>query len=368
MLILPEEPKSILIVKLSSIGDVIYSLPVASALRRRFPTAKITWLVSQKAREIVSGHPHLDHLIVVRGNGQNGETPVPDIGHPFQAARILRSIGFDIALDLQGLLRSSLFSYLSGARIRVGYRSLKEAAFLFCNVRAISPARDKHVVDTYLHFADLLGAPISPVEFCIATSEQHEMRVSELLHQAGVSNKDKLMVITPASSWQSKMWPPERLGIVANYVAERYGYLPILAGAKTDIARAEAVIANCKASIVNLCGKTSLKELAVLLRRCNALVGNDSGPTHLAAALGVPVVAIFGPTDATRLGPYGDQHITLVNQMACRPCHRRSKAESCPHKKCITEITPAQVCEAIDVLLSRASKISPSGANPGLIT
>ncbi len=353
MRVLPSAPESILIVKLSSIGDVIHSLPVASALRRRFPQARICWLVSKKAREIVSGHPHLDKVIVVGGNGEDGDMPIYDIEHPFLAARTLRAIGFDVALDLQGLLRSSLFSFLSGARVRVGYRSVKEAAFLFSNVRAISPARDQHVVDGYLRFAELLGASVRPVEFCIATTEAQEERVNALLAEAGVSPADRLVVIAPGSSWRAKTWPAERLAVVADHIAGRHGCQPVIVGSKADITHARTILAHSRSPIADLTGKTTLKELAVLFRRSIALVGNDSGPTHLAAAVGIPAVAIYGPTDARLLGPYGNQHITLVAAVNCRPCRRRSLAERCHHLRCLTEISPSRVCAAVDELLSR---------------
>lgn len=349
---MPVEPKSILIVKLSSIGDVIHSLPVASALRRRFPKARISWLVSRKAREIVSGHPHLDQVIVIGGRGENGEIPITDINHPFMAASTLRAIGFDVALDLQGLIRSSLFSFLSGARVRVGYRSLKEAAFLFCNVRAIPPVRDQHVVEGYLRFAAILGAPTRPVEFCIATTEQQETKIDSLLAAAGVKPSDRLVAIAPGSSWRAKTWPPERLAEVAERLALRHGCRPVVVGSKADLPRAEIIRSKSRAPLIDLTAKTTLKELTVLLRRCLALVGNDSGPTHLAAAAGKPVVAIYGPTDENLLGPYGNQHITIVAPVPCRPCRRRGRAERCPHLRCLTEISSQQVCDEVDKLFA----------------
>jgi heptosyltransferase-1 len=361
MMKLPEEPKSILIVKLSSIGDVIHSLPVASALRRRFPEARISWLVSRKAREILSGHPHLDQVIVVGGKKADGGIPITDINHPFVAARTLRASGFDVALDLQGLIRSSLFAFLSGAKVRIGYRSLKEAAFLFYNVRAITPTREMHVVDSYLRFAAILGAPVEPVEFRIATSEKHEAKIDELLSGAGVNSSDRLFAICPGSSWRAKTWPPERLARAAEHVSDKHGCRLVIIGSKADVPRAEKVLSVCRAPMIDLTGKTTLKELAVLLRRCVAMIGNDSGPTHLAAAVGKPVVAIYGPTDEKLLGPYGEQNISIVAPVPCRPCRRRSRAERCSHLRCLTEITPEQVCEAVDRILSRQST-EPSSA------
>jgi len=352
MLTLDSEPESILIVKLSSIGDVIHALPVATALRRRFPKARISWLVSQKAREIVAGHPHLDQVFVVGKTFEAGEIAVPTINHPFQVAKILRASGFDIALDMQGLLRSSLFSFLSGAKIRIGYRSIREAAFLFYNVRTLPPVRDQHIVNGYLRFAALLDAPIEPVEFHIATNEEHETSVASIMAENGILPGDKMIALSPGSSWRAKTWPPDRMGKVAEYIATKHGYLPVMIGGKTDIKRSQLAISNCKAQIIDLTGKLSIKELTVFLKKCHAWVGNDSGPTHLAAALAVPVVAIYGPTDPLLLGPYGNGNITLSTKVECGPCRRRSLAERCSHIKCLTQIDAAQVCEAVDQLLS----------------
>jgi len=359
---IPAEPKSILIVKLSSIGDVIHALPVATALRSRFPTAHITWLVSRKAREIVSEHPHLDQIIVVNGSGENGEISVPGIEHPFLVARVLRKIGFDVAIDLQGLIRSSFFTLLSGAPARIGFRSLREAALVFYNVRTILPTRNQHVVDSYLRFAALLGAPVNPVEFHIATAPADEAAIDRLLETAGITPRDRLVALAPASSWKAKTWPPARLGPVADHLIERHGCQPIIVGAKGDLPRAQEIADNCRGKLINFAGKTSLKELTVLLRRCTALVGNDSGPTHLAAAVGKPVVAIYGPTSTELLAPYGNQHITLTAAVPCRPCHRRSRAENCPHLRCINDITSEQVCAAVDSLFARFAEESHENA------
>lgn len=356
---LSTEPKSILIVKLSSIGDVIHSLPVATALRRRFPEAQICWLVSRKAQEIVSGHPHLNQVIVVGGNGKDGTIPVPDVYHSLVISRVLGKFKFEVALDLQGLLRSALFSFLSGARVRIGYRSIREAAFLLYNERSIRPARDQHIVEGYLRFAAILGAPVEPVEFHIATNEQHEVRVDELLAQAGVGRGDRMVAFAPCSTWRAKTWPVERMALVAEHVAARHGCVPVIVGSKADLPSAEAIISNCRAPAISLAGKTDLKELAVLLRRCAVMMGNDSGPTHLAAAVGRPVVAVYGPTDTRLLRPYGDQHITIVAPVPCRPCRRRSRAEHCAHLSCLTEVHPAQVCAAMDRLLTTAASPPP---------
>ncbi len=189
------------------------------------------------------------------------------------------------------------------------------------------------------------------MEFCIATSEKHAARVDEILAQAGVGPGDRLVAISPGSSWRAKTWPPERMATVADHLVNRQGCRPVIVGSKADTPRAKILMSNCREPVIDFTGKTNLKELTVLLRRCVAMIGNDSGPTHLAAAVAKPVVAVYGPTDENLLGPYGNNHITIVAPVPCRPCRRRSRAERCSHLRCLTEISPSQVCEAIDRIL-----------------
>jgi ADP-heptose:LPS heptosyltransferase len=168
------EAPSILVVKLSSIGDVVQALPVAGALRRRFPDTHIAWAVGPAAADVVTGNPQLDEVLVIGGTGESGAEVrmLPPLASPLQLRRALHRTTYDIALDLQGLLKSALIARLSGARERVGYRTLREATCLFYNRRLVPDRRDIHAVESYLDFAEALGAEREPVEFDIAISDR----------------------------------------------------------------------------------------------------------------------------------------------------------------------------------------------------
>jgi len=337
----------ILIVKLSSLGDVVHSLPVVSALRRRYPQAHLGWCVGRKAAALVAGHPLLDVTFVLDAQAPGEEGPVVRGGWR-ELGRSMRAHRFEVALDLQGLLKSAWLAYLSGARRRVSYQTWQEGAFLLNRVRAIPPARSKHAVEGYLDFARYLDAPGEPVEFVVPTCPERERRAEALLAQVG-AGKEAAMIL-PSTLWESKQWPAVRLGETAGQLAA-WGLRPLVLGGPVDRERCEAVVAAAGGAAVSLAGKTEVADLAPLLARARLVVGNDSGPVHLAAALGVPVVAGFGPTNPTLTRPYGERVAVVRAEVACSPCRRRR----CPSLICQDRVQVADVTAAAGRLLGLAA-------------
>ncbi len=333
------DSRRILVVKLSSIGDVVQSLPVAGALRRRFPDGYIAWAVGPAAAEVVTGNPHLSEVLVVGGGGGDGTgvRSVPSLASPMRLRRALREIGFEVTLDLQGLFKSAALAYLSGAKERIGFRSLHEATFLLTNRRVVADRRDVHAVESYLDFAEVMGADREPVEFTIAVSEEDRQRVEELLE-----GRKRLVALIPGARWESKQWPTARFAAVADRLAEEAGLESAVIGGPTDEGLAGAIAASARSPILDLTGKTTLKQAAEVFRRCRVSVGNDTGPLYVSAAMGTPTVAVFGPTDARRLGPYGEGHAKMVARVECAPCRNRR----CRRRTCMEAIEPEQVVEA----------------------
>jgi len=339
-----EGSKRILIVKLSSIGDVVMTLPVAGALRRRFPSAYIAWAVGPAAEEVVAGNPHLSEVLVVGGR-RNGEgvRAAPPLTELWRLRRELRQIGFEVTLDLQGLFKSAAVAYLSGARERIGFRSWREGTFLLNNRRVVAYRPEAHAVDLYLDFAKIMGAEREPVEFRIAVSEEDKRKVDELL-----GGRDKLVAMIPGARWESKLWPTERFAAVAKGLAEEFGLRPVVVGAAGDKRLGALIAAACKHEVIDLTGKTTLKQAAEVFRRCRVTVGNDTGPLYISAAMGTPTVAVFGPSDARRLGPYGEGHAKVVARVACAPCRNRK----CRPRKCMEAISVERVLAAARGLLA----------------
>ncbi len=341
-------PGRILIVKLSSLGDVVQSLPVAAALRRRFPDSYIAWAVGAAAADILTGNPHLDEVLVVgaqRDTGASGTRAIPGHRDPAGLRRALRSIGFDVTLDLQGLLKSASVAYLSGARDRFGFRTLREGTLLLNNRHIVARRGDVHAVESYLDFAEALGAPRQPVEFTITIDDSDRTTVDGLLGRSG-----DFAALIPGARWESKLWPTERFAAVADSLARNFSVTSVIVGAAGDSALARAVADAASTPVVDLTGKTTLKQLAEVLRRCRVTVGNDTGPLYVSAAMGTPTVAVFGPTDARRLGPYGEGHARVIAEIECAPCRNRR----CERRRCMEMIDPDRVVAAASALLRRA--------------
>ncbi|MFB3882292.1 MAG: glycosyltransferase family 9 protein [Armatimonadota bacterium] len=340
------EPARILIVKLSSIGDVVMSLPVAAALRRRFPEAYLAWAVEPAAADVLAGNPHLDDVLIVGGHDRpslpQGSTSLPPLSSPAGLRKALRSYRFQTSLDLQGLLKSAAVAYLSGARDRIGFRSRREGTFLLNNRRIVADRRDVHAVESYLDFAEALGAPREPVEFPMAIPDGDRRAVDSL-----IGDRTELAALIPGARWESKLWPAERFGAVASALAEESGLTSVVVGGQGDADLARRIAAVAPASVLDLTGQTTLKQAAEVFRRCRLTVGNDTGPLYLSAAMGTPTVAIFGPSDARRLGPYGPGHAKVVARISCAPCRNRR----CAPRRCMELIEAAEVIAAARRLL-----------------
>jgi lipopolysaccharide heptosyltransferase I len=339
-----EGAQSILLVKLSSIGDVVHSLPVLAAARRRFPKAHIAWAVGPAAADLVAGNPHLDEALVVGGDGPAGADvcPIPRLSSPLRLALALRERRFDLALDMQGLLKTALIAYLSGARDRVGFHNLQEGAFLFNNRRIVRDRRDVHAIEGYLGFANAIGAPAEPLDFTIPISHADRGVVDELLR-----GQRNLIALVPGARWHSKRWPAERFAEVADVLAGEFGATCAVVGGEGDRALAERIGEAARSEILDLSGRTTLRQLAEVLRRCRVAIANDTGPMHISAAVGTPTVAIFGPTDPTRLAPYGSGHAVLKASVPCAPCRRRE----CLPLRCLEAITVRQVVSVTEHIL-----------------
>lgn len=284
----------ILIIKPSSLGDIIHALPVLNALRSRFPKAHLAWFVHEKWADILRDHPDLDEIIP--WSFRWGA-----LGSLFD---IFRKKRFDLAIDLQGLFRSGVVSYLSGAPVRVGFRNGREGSVLFYTHKVDVPPHPIHAIDRYLLVAESLGAVLREPVCTIPVTPQDDRAVEDLLKCQGLSRTRPFIVLNPMARWWTKRWPLERFAQLADLI-QGTGMAVVLIGGKGDIAGIQRLRSWMKTPAVSVVGQTTLKQLAGLLRKAILLISNDSGPMHLAVALGTPVVALFGPTDSVRTGPYG---------------------------------------------------------------
>jgi heptosyltransferase I len=333
----PSGLRKILIIKPSSFGDVIHGLPVLHALNIRFPEAELHWVVAKGFAAILEGHPLIHRLWIIdkdswKKPGDLART-CSELGKLW---RDLRNEKFDLVIDLQGLFRSAAIGFFTGVEDRVGFEHAREGAKFSYKYR-VRTDTELHAVEKNLRLAEFVGCePADPV-FALPPLGEVPDTVRGMRHYA---------VIAPSAGTLVKRWPARYFGRLASLLP-----IPsIIVGSRSDAVLGDEVAHWSNSRAVSLAGKTSLKELGAIIRGAQFLVSSDTGPMHLAAALNVPVFAIFGPTAPLRTGPYGKIHSIIRLELPCSPCFTR---KPCPDWKCIREITPEMVLKVICEKMTR---------------
>lgn len=339
----------ILIVKLSSIGDVVHTLPSAALLRRALPGARITWVAERRASAILKDSPAIDELIeidtrVLRRDSPTGST----IGairarlNQLRKSRILNGAGnVDIAIDFQGLIKSGLVAFASSANRRIGFETvdLRERASKLLLTEQVQTSEFNHIIEKNLALARaaIAHSTTTPAaednvrnnryEFPIAVSPDDERCV-----EAAIENQPyPFAIINPGGGWPTKLWPPERYAELADWLSSNCGLASFVTFGPREEALAQAVASSARSDTVRPLAST-LKQFVALARRAALFVGGDTGPLHLAAASGAPIVGLYGPTSPERNGPFDQRDITVGRDLWCRAeCHRRS----CWHWECM---------------------------------
>lgn len=335
---------NILIVKLSAIGDVIHSLPVAPALKKCFPQARITWIVEPPAYDLVTNNPYIDEVIVFEKKKFKSLSGF--CRHAPEFIRILRERQFDLSLDLQGLFKSAAISFLSAAPQRLVYCNAREYSDVF-GKKVCGTNSNGHIVERYLDVVRALGCQINQPEFIINITENEAAVARKLL---GSSANIPYVVMALGANWSNKIWPAEKYAAICKYLYADGKIAPVIVGGPGELPLYEKLAANTQISPVNLVGKTSLKQLAYIIKHAKAFIGGDTGPMHLAAALGTPTIALMGPTDKVRNGPYGDTHKVILSDRPCKGCWRRK----CPQGlDCLDAINAGEVYVALTDMMRR---------------
>jgi heptosyltransferase I len=317
-----QSPQSILIIKPSAIGDIVHALPVLPRLRRKWPRAKLSWLVTPACASVVERHPLIDQVILFQrkrfGRGWYNPAAMLDLGGFLIE---LRRRKFDLVIDLQGLFRSAWVSLASGAPRRVGFANARELAPIFYTDRVECSWENDHAVERYLKITSYLGCPNGSVEFSFAVDDE-DRRFIEQAIPAG----EKFAVLMPGTNWATKRWPVERFAALVQPLRDRFGLETVVAGAAADRTLARQIPAK-----FDLTGKTNLRQIVALLERAALVVANDTGPMHMAAALGVPLVTPYGPTAPNRTGPFQRMDSVIRLNLPCSPCYSRT----CSHRSCM---------------------------------
>lgn len=298
-----KEYKNILIIKMSSLGDVLHSLPTLAALRENFPNARIVWAVHKEFSSLLPAKPYIDDVVFIDKKKLKSFKYLKELRHT------LHEFHFDMSLDLQCLAKSALVAFLSGAKEHYGYWETREGSWLV-NKGLTGPHKYDHVIERYLDTVRALGGTVSGIQFPLTEITVETQQVHEKLTTLGVTGP--YVVMAPGARWAVKEWPTDYFAQVGEALALD-GYAVILVGTAEDSPKAQQIIAAGTATnYTDLTGQTTLKELMALIKNSVLYISADTGPLHLANALQKPLIALFGTTSPERTGPYGSPHIHVL--------------------------------------------------------
>ena len=357
--------RKILLIKLSAAGDIIHTIPVLNKLRRRYPSARIDWVLRPALAELIRYHSAISNVILFERETWAAlrHNPWRPLASAANLIRQLRALRYDLVIDLHGQARTALLALASGAPVRIGFdRPRREArraaeqrlpreAFRHCwqgaregswvaySHRIRVPTLDMYGVDRYLIVARMLGCDDGAADFSFTIPAAASRRADEMLAEHGIRPGGALIVIAPGTTHETRHWTREGFAAVARHFLGR-GFAVVLAGAPSDRAACNAV-ESAAPRVANLVGQTSLSELAALIRRSSLCLANESAPTHFAVALGRPVVSIFGATEPLWNGPYRRPDSVIRAALPCSPCYLR-ELRHCRHDHACMRGVPAQ--------------------------
>lgn len=344
--------KRILLVKPSSLGDVIHALPVMHALRGRYPAAKIDWLVGTAFAPILEGNRDISERILfdrkrfARVGLRAG--PTRDF---LRLISQLREREYELVIDLQGLFRSGFLAWASRAPVRIGFADAREGAGLFYSHKIAAPSSDTHAVDRNMLVGALLGFARTEVVFPLELSDELRAHAQSILNGSHQSDS-RIIAIAPGARWETKLWAAENFARAIDVLDGREGVQCVLLGGPDDVALCESISNQCRTKPISLAGKTSLPQMAAVIEQSGVLLCHDSAPMHIAVALGRPLVCLTGPTNPARTGPYRRMHDVLRVPLPCSPCYFR-KLSQCPHQhQCMTDLRVEGVVSRILSCLS----------------
>ena len=340
----------ILIVRLSALGDIIHALPVLFALKRALPATAVDWLVEESYASILALVPELDRRIIVRARAHGASEPAVSFGGGLgylRAMSYLRAQRYDAALDLQGLIKSAVWARMSGAQRVIGFdrNHLREPQAASFYSETVVPPSAGHVIDKNLAVLSALNVPATPIMPRLQPAGSSDV-VAAIVAAGGPR---KFIVLNPGAAWSNKRWPADRFGAVAAGLFRRTRLRSMITWGPSERALAESVVA-ASGGAASLAPATSVADLAVLMRDAAVVVSGDTGPLHIAAAMGTPLVGLYGPTWPERNGPWDPKDHVLSRADTCVCHHKRQCLRGAP---CINEISIEQVVAAAQRRLRR---------------
>jgi predicted lipopolysaccharide heptosyltransferase III len=343
-----KEPARILVIKLRYVGDVLLATPVLTRLRGGFPKARLAMLVNEGTEEVVEGHPALDEVLVMEKG---------PLLRQWRFIRTLRARRFDLVVDLTDGDRSALLAWLSGAPVRLGYNSEGRWRGRLYSEIIQADRFGMHTVAYHLTATEALGLTGPPPPPILTVVPEARREADRLLRDAGIEDTWPLVCLHPGARWWFKSWPPERFAALADLIQAETSSLALFLGGELERGVMSRIAARMTTPYRTLIGRTGLKELAAVLERATLMVSNDNGPMHMAAALGVPVIGLFGPSDPAVWGPWGEGHHVFYKGLDCRACFHPDCFRG--EQNCMRLITLDEVWGAVRRVLQRGP--SPYG-------
>ncbi len=355
--------KKILIVNPFGIGDVLFSTTVVRAVKQAYPESYIGYLCNKNVAPVLEHNPAIDRLFFYsRGDLKQirQRSFWGYVAAVFNAVRELRSQCFDCVFDLSMVTQYSFILWLIGVRRRYGFDYKGRGRFL-TDALSVDSVKQRHVISYYRDLLVLSGINAFEQRLDLYVGEQARLWAENFLRQAGV-NREVIIGIAPfgGASWgqdaRQKQWPPERFAVVARALARRFSARIVVFGTPSDRGNGKKFIGNIgDAGVIDAVGRTDLEQCAALLEKCSLLLANDSGPLHMACALGIRTVAIFGPVDERVYGPIGDasRHRVITAAVDCRPCYVDFAKPYCQSVRCLREIKEETVIQAATELMEK---------------
>jgi len=326
----------ILILKPSALGDIVHTLPLLVSLKKSFPNRYIAWGVKEKFADLLAKNPYLNEVIIWKERGF------------WKFVKDIRDRRFDVVLDLQGLFRTGLIAYLSKAPQRWGFsqEETKENQLFFLNIRVPTPSAN--IVEKYLDFAEHLQAE-RITEFPIEEKESAKEYIRQYFQRIDILPGDKLIALIQGTGWENKTWKAERFAHLGRILSAKKNWKVMLIWGIGEAEKEKAQKINkMAAGQLLIAPQTTIAQLVSLLKRCSMAIGGDTGPLHLAAALGLQVVGLYGPTPPSRNGPFTEKKEIIYHPSTCSPCWKRT----CKNKNnaCMDSIQVEEVMQKIENL------------------
>jgi len=354
---LTKKPENILIIRLSAIGDVINVLPALRLLRSNFPDSSITWLVEDRASEIIRDHPDLDEVIIYpRKKWQRGILKVNRslnvISETLSFYKKLRRNHYDLVIDFQGNLKSAVMNMITGSRNRLGFGKgyCKELNYLSTQHHAYPAGKKIHRIEKNLSLLKELDIETNFQRPELPVTRDDEEYISNFI-EGNADPSLPIIIIHPGTSkfGSFKQWPAENYTLLADMILDRHKANVIITWGPGEVDTVNEIVKSMKHNALPACETKSIKQLTELIKRATLFIGGDTGPLHIASIMGIPVVGIYGPKDPAIYGPYDGTAIVIKKDVPCSPCRKRT----CGDPICMSTILPEDVFRGVEKLMQK---------------